>query len=139
MKERRRREGLFFLWGSSAIGSIEFVESAACDLRLNEATVLSDFLLDDFMTAGDGFCSACVVDFLMKGRPVDSLSARGRLTACTNSLTEELAFSFSRAVQYYAKLLLLVPSGCSLIKKLSDDSMINMLVIVDDSYLDSNQ
>lgn len=36
-------------------------------------------------------------DFLMEGRLADSLNARGRFMACSNSVTELVAFSFCRA------------------------------------------
>jgi len=89
MKERRR-DVLCFFSGSSLILSIEFV-SPECDLRLKEAT-LSDFLLDDF--SGLSLTSSPDADFLIKGRPPDSLIARGLLTASNNSDTELFAFSF---------------------------------------------
>lgn len=91
MKERRR-ELLCFFSGSSVIGVIEFL-FPAYDLRLNEAA-FSDFRLDEFSAS-----SVHIPDFLIKGRLDDSLRARGRFafTACTNSDTEVVAFSFSRA------------------------------------------
>jgi len=89
MKERRR-DVLCFFSGSSVILSIELV-SPACDLRLKEDT-LSDFLLDDF--SGFSSCSSPDADFLINGRPADSLSARGLLTASNNSDTVPFAFSF---------------------------------------------
>lgn len=97
MKERRR-EFLFFFSGSSEIRCI--VSPPECDLRLEEAT-LSDFLLDGFLSGLSWSASRVVVGFLMnKGRFADSLSALGRRTAWTSSVTEEFAFSFSRAEEY---------------------------------------
>lgn len=90
MKERRR-ELLCFFSGSSVILSIELL-SPACDFRLKEAT-LSDFLLDDF-SGGLSCASSPDADFLIMGRPADSLSARGLLTASNNSDTVLFAFSF---------------------------------------------
>lgn len=100
MKERRRE--MILVSGSSVIGCIELkLSPPECDLRRKEGKVLSDFLLDDLEF--DGVLCTCVawlllpfVGFLMKGRRfADSLSERGLLlTASTNSVTDEFAFSF---------------------------------------------
>lgn len=44
--------------------------------------------------AADRSCSMPPSDLLMRGRFVDSLSARGLFTACTSSVTELVAISF---------------------------------------------
>lgn len=87
MKERRREFFCFFS-GISLIRCIEFLRSP-CDFGL--IAMLSDFLLDKLSALSS---SPPPPDFLINGRFADSLSARGRLTACTNSDTEEVAFSF---------------------------------------------
>lgn len=93
MKERRL-DFLGFFSGNSLIRCIEF-RVPPWEFRLFGAT-FSEFRLPiaPFLSS-----SPPPSDFLINGRLVDSLSARGLFTAWTSSVTELVAISFWRAAK----------------------------------------